>query len=99
VIGRTEGAIKVPSNAVSREHLRISRDEKGNVVVRDLGSRNGTQLRGINLAGALDVKDGLELKLGKEVPLRVAPSARLEGALEIDVAGEKYYAFLGRVRS
>lgn len=94
VIGRTEGAIKVPSNAVSRQHLRISRDGSA-VIVRDLESRNGTQLRGINLAGPLPVGEGLELKLGKEVPLRIAPSKRLRNAIEIDVSGEKYYASLG----
>jgi hypothetical protein len=94
VIGRTDGAIKVPSNAVSRQHLRIARDGDA-IVVRDLESRNGTQLRGINLAGPLPVGEGIELKLGKEVPLRIAPSKRLKGAVEIDVAGEKYYASLG----
>lgn len=98
VVGRTDGAITVPSNAVSRQHLRISRDGDA-VVVRDLESRNGTQLRGINLAGALPVGEGLELRLGKEVPLRIAPSKRLDGAVEIDVAGEKYYACLGRART
>jgi hypothetical protein len=98
VVGRTEGSIKVPSNAVSRRHLRLHRAGDA-VMVRDLQSRNGTQLRGINLAGALPVGDGMELKLGKEVPLRIAPSARLEGAFEIDVAGEKYFAFLGPTRT
>lgn len=94
VIGRTEGTIKVPSNAVSRQHLRIGR-EGGAVVVRDLQSRNGTQLRGINLAGPLAIGDGIELRLGKEVPLRIAPSQRLQDAVEIEVAGETYYASLG----
>jgi hypothetical protein len=98
VIGRTDGAIKVPSNAVSRKHLRIARDGSA-IIVRDLESRNGTQLRGINLAGPLPVDAGLDLKLGKEVPLRIAPSARLEGAIEIDVAGEKYFAYLGPTRT
>ncbi|MBX3223283.1 MAG: FHA domain-containing protein [Labilithrix sp.] len=98
IVGRTDGAITVPSNAVSRQHLRISREGE-TVVVRDLDSRNGTQLRGINLGGALPVGDGIELRLGKEVPLRVAPSKRLEGAVEIDVSGEKYYACLGPART
>lgn len=97
VIGRTEGAIKVPSNAVSREHLRIAREGDA-VVVRDLQSRNGTQLRGINLAGPLPIGDGLELKLGKEVSVRVAPSGRLPGAVEIQCAGETYVASLGPTR-
>lgn len=98
VIGRTEGAIKIPSNAVSREHLRIARDGDA-IVVRDLQSRNGTQLRGINLAGPLPVGEGIELKLGKEVPIRITPSKRLEGAVEIDVAGERYHACLGPTRT
>lgn len=98
VLGRSEGSIKVPSNAVSRQHLRIAR-ENGEVVVRDLESRNGTQLRGINLAGALAVRDGLELKLGREVPLRIAPSSKIDGAYEIVIAGERYVASLGKART
>jgi len=94
VIGRTEGSIKVSSNAVSRQHLRVVR-EGSDFVVRDLESRNGTQLRGINLAGALPIREGLELKLGREVTLRVKPSKKLEGGLEIEVAGQRYVACLG----
>lgn len=94
VVGRTECAIRVPSNAVSREHLRIARVD-GEIVVRDLESRNGTQLRGINLAGALPVRDGIDLKLGREVPLRITPSRAVPGAVDIEVAGERYVATLG----
>lgn len=98
VIGRSEGAVRVSSNAVSRQHLRIAR-EGGEIVVRDLQTRNGTQMRGVNLAGPLVVRDeGLDLKLGREVPMRVAPSARVPGAVEIDVAGGKYLACLGPTR-
>lgn len=95
VIGRSEGAIKVSSNAVSRQHLRITR-EGDDIVVRDLESRNGTQLRGINLAGTLPVRDGLDLKLGREVTLRIHPCTRLPGAVEIEVAGGRYVASLGK---
>lgn len=98
VLGRSEGSIKVPSNAVSRQHLRITR-EGDDVVVRDLESRNGTQLRGINLAGALAVRDGLDLKLGREVPFHIGPCAKLEGAYEIRVAGERYVCCLGPART
>jgi tetratricopeptide (TPR) repeat protein len=94
VIGRSEGAIKVSSNAVSRQHLRITREGQ-DIVVRDLESRNGTQLRGVKLAGALPVHDGLDLKLGREVSLRIAPCERLAGAIAIDVAGQRYVACVG----
>lgn len=97
VIGRTEGAITIPSAAVSREHLRIER-VSGEVMVKDLQSRNGTQLRGVKLAGAIAVHDGLELKLGREVPLRVRPSERLPGAVEVEVGGNRYLAPLGPAR-
>jgi tetratricopeptide (TPR) repeat protein len=98
VVGRSDGAIKVPSNAVSRQHLRITREADA-VMVRDLESRNGTQLRGINLAGPLAMHDGIDLKLGREVPLRLSPSKRLDGAVEIEVAGEHYVAWLGRTKT
>ncbi len=97
VIGRTEGTLQVPSQAVSRAHVRIAR-EKGEVVVRDLGSRNGTQLRGMNIAGALPVGEGVELTLGKEVRLRVAPSSAVEGAAQIEIGGATYVAPLGPAR-
>jgi hypothetical protein len=98
VIGRTEGSIKIASNAVSRKHLVITRDGD-RVIVRDLGSRNGTQLRGIDLGGPLPVAGGIDLKLGKEVSLRVAPSRKIAGAIEIEIAGETYFASLTRAFS
>lgn len=94
VIGRTEGTIQVPSQAVSRQHLRVTREGE-QPVVRDLGSRNGTQLRGMNLVGAIPVGDGLELQLGKEVRVGVRPSPALRGAIEVEVAGRTYVAPLG----
>ncbi len=94
VIGRTEGTLRVPSHAVSREHVKIAR-EAGAIVVRDLGSRNGTQLRGMDLVGAIPIGDGLELQLGKEVRLAVTASKGVLGACEIVLAGTPYVAPLG----
>jgi hypothetical protein len=99
VIGRTEGTLHVPSQAVSRQHVRIARVD-GAIVVRDLGSRNGTQLRGMNLVGAVPVPEsgGLELTLGKEVHVRIERSTILDDAIAIDLGGETYVAPLGRAR-
>jgi hypothetical protein len=94
VIGRTEGALTVASQAISRRHLAIAR-ENGRARVRDLASRNGTQLHSMNIAGSMDVGDGLELKLGREVPVRVAPSGDILGALTLELAGERYFLPLG----
>lgn len=94
VIGRTEGTLRVPSHAVSRVHVKIIR-EGGEIVVRDLGSRNGTQLRGMDLAAAIPIGDGLELLLGKEVRLTVTPASGIERACQIVLAGTTYVAPLG----
>ena len=63
--------------------------------MRDCESRNGTLLRGQALTGAVPVGDGLDLRLGKEVPLRVQPSAALPGAADLELGGTRYVAPLG----
>jgi hypothetical protein len=98
ILGRTEGTLTVPSQAVSRQHLRIARDDTGHPFVEDVGSRNGTELRGMRIAGPLPVGAGIELRLGGEVPIRLAPSAEIEGAVAIDVGGVRHVAPLGPAR-
>jgi hypothetical protein len=96
IVGRV-AAIAVASAALSRQHLAVAR--RGNdVVVRDLGSRNGTLLRGLALAGEAVVGEGIELRLGKEVPLVVRPSTELPGAVSLEIAGARYVAPLGDAR-
>jgi hypothetical protein len=99
VIGRTEGTLRVSSQAVSRQHVRIRR-EGGGVVVRDLETRNGTQLRGMSLRGAIPVpaEGGLDFTLGKEVRMHLAASDVVEGGVAIELAGATYVATLGPAR-
>ena len=95
VIGRTEGAITVPSGALSRKHLQISRDPGTHrFVLKDLGSRNGTQLRGLNLVHPLEVVGDMTVTLGGEVPVRLTESPEIPSALAIEVAGTRYLALL-----
>jgi hypothetical protein len=93
VVGRV-GTIAVASAAVSREHVALRRRD-GQVFVRDLGSRNGTTLRGLALAGEVGVGEGIELRLGDEVPLLVRPATELPSAVAIEIAGARYLAPLG----
>ena len=97
-IGRTEGTLQIASQAISRKHLAIARNAAGDVVVRDLGSRNGTLLRGLGIGGDVSVGQGIDLKLGKEVAVRIAPSPRMSGAVQIEVGGARYVATLGPSR-
>jgi hypothetical protein len=103
VIGRgpdanAGGVIAVASAALSRSHVAVDR-RGADFVVRDLGSRNGTTLRGLALAGEALVGEGLDLRLGREVPVRLRRARDLDGALAgalaVDVAGENYVVPLG----
>jgi hypothetical protein len=97
-IGRAEATIVVASRAVSRQHLRVRREERG-VVVEDLGTRNGTLLAGARLEGPIPVGEGVRLELGGEVPCAIAPvgdgPASGSGGVVVDVAGERFVAPLG----
>jgi hypothetical protein len=89
-----EVTLAVGAAAVSRRHLGIARRGE-RVLVRDLGSRNGTTLRGLELGAEVPAEEALELRLGKEVVLRVAPAPEIPGAMSIEVAGVRYIAPLG----
>jgi hypothetical protein len=94
---RGRGAIAVASAAVSRTHVAIRR-RGGAVVVTDLGSRNGTRLRGLAVGGDVAVEGGVELHLGGEVPLVVRPSADLANAVDVEIGGGRWVAPLGPAR-
>jgi hypothetical protein len=95
-VGRV-AAISIASAAVSRHHVTVAR-RGTDVVVRDLGSRNGTRLRGLALAGEVFVADGVELRLGDEVPMMVRPSGDPCDGVAIEVGGARYFAPLGAAR-
>jgi hypothetical protein len=64
VIGRDEGcAVRIDSARVSREHacIRVSGHEAS---IEDLGSKNGTFLRGRKLTGLVALEDGDEIGIG-----------------------------------
>lgn len=79
-IGRAEQADVVLAGAkVSRLHARI-RVEGGNASIEDLGSKNGTFLREMRLAGPESLNDGDVIRLGtEELMVRfTAPDATTE---------------------
>lgn len=70
VIGREENAAAwIESASVSRRHARIVVSQ-GKATLEDLGSKNGTFLRGQKLAAPADLADGDEIRVGL-VPLRI----------------------------
>jgi DNA-binding winged helix-turn-helix (wHTH) protein len=64
VLGRgVEAAVRVDLGRVSRRHARIVVDGE-RAVLEDLGSKNGTFLRGLRIEGPAELADGDEIGLG-----------------------------------
>lgn len=67
LIGRSgDAAILIRSPEVSRRHARIV-ISSGRAIIEDLGSRNGTVVRGMPVQGQVQLQDGDEIRLGSIV--------------------------------
>src|SRR5438067_9911139 len=65
VVGRdVTCSLRFNDSAISRRHLRISR-EGGDVFVEDLGSTNGTELNGNLIEGRTQVSDRDTIRVGE----------------------------------
>jgi DNA-binding winged helix-turn-helix (wHTH) protein len=70
LLGRGPESVQwIDRDTVSRRHARIV-VAAGTATLEDLGSKNGTYLRGRRIEGVMPVANGDEIKLGS-VPLRV----------------------------
>jgi DNA-binding winged helix-turn-helix (wHTH) protein len=65
VIGREEGStLWIDSSTVSRRHARIL-VSTGTAMLEDLGSKNGTFLRGARIESVVPLRDGDEIRVGE----------------------------------
>ena len=65
LLGRVDGAAAwIDSPSVSRRHARIV-VSGGRATIEDLGSKNGTYVRGARLSAAAQLVDGDEIRLGR----------------------------------
>ena len=63
-IGRSSrNAIQIPDATVSKEHAEILR-QGGIWLVRDLGSRNGTRVNGVDASNPIEIKSGDRIEVG-----------------------------------
>src|SRR5207237_525017 len=67
-----------------REHCVIERGEGGALTVRDNGSRNGTQVQGLSLAGTVPLAAGQTVGLGTDMVLKVESAGGGAAVLEVD---------------
>jgi DNA-binding winged helix-turn-helix (wHTH) protein len=65
LVGRQpDCAVQIKSSSISRKHARIIVSDS-TAVVEDLGSKNGTQVRGRRIRGRVTLEDGDEIVFGK----------------------------------
>jgi DNA-binding winged helix-turn-helix (wHTH) protein len=78
VLGRGRGcAVRIDSRSVSRRHALL-RTEGGQALIEDLGSRNGTVVRGARVERPTPLRGGDEVRLGS-VTLRFEVAGADEG--------------------
>jgi pSer/pThr/pTyr-binding forkhead associated (FHA) protein len=82
VLGRADADFRVRGASVSRRHAELD-VSGGELSVRDLGSRNGTLVRGLPIGGAFKARGSIEIGLGDDVTLNAEPSG--DRALSIEV--------------
>jgi DNA-binding winged helix-turn-helix (wHTH) protein len=76
LVGRDPSAtVQLDSPGVSRVHARIVISDAG-ATIQDLGSKNGTKVRGERVVGRMDLRDGDRVDVG---PIRVLYRASTRG--------------------
>src|SRR3954454_19369174 len=88
-VGRTEAGMGNLSgdSEISRRHARFRRGARGEVIVEDLGSTNGTYVNGQRLAAPYLLKPGDQVTLGRTVlqlhgaPVAVPPAAEAQAVV------------------
>lgn len=94
VLGRSDCDLRVPAPVVSRRHLEFERPDGADPIVRDLGGKNGTTLRGARVE-TLPVGIGLDLLIGNALPLKVRPADT--GGLILELPGRVVWLPLGPI--
>ncbi len=85
-IGRaSQNTIQIADPTVSKEHAEILRSGE-RFTIRDLGSRNGTRVNGVEVREAIPIRDGDVIEIGK-VLARVA-SHSVEAKTLLNTAGQ-----------
>ncbi|MEW6336112.1 MAG: sigma 54-interacting transcriptional regulator [Acidobacteriota bacterium] len=75
--------VRIPDPTVSRRHARL-RVAGGQVVVEDLGSRNGTRVDGVALSGRTSLRPGQALRFGSvEARIEEVDPGEVEAAIVI----------------
>lgn len=82
VLGRSDADVVVRGGSVSRRHCELVLEGEA-LVVKDLGSRNGTLVSGVPIGSPMRITAPTEVGLGDDASVRVTPTA--EGGADVEV--------------
>jgi len=86
VIGRGRAAnISIENKRVSRRHALVTVDEKGNTIIEDLGSSNGTSVNGARIQRQ-ELKDGDKIQIGYHCILKFSRQDEFEQNCQQEIA-------------
>ena len=82
-VGRADAEIAIRGLSMSRRHAVLSEPSAGSLRLEDLGSKNGTYVRGFALEGSLDIGAPIDVSFGEDVTLRITPGGAGPAAVEV----------------
>ena len=92
VLGRSRDAdIFIPDQWLSRMHAEILKD-RGGLVIKDLGSKNGTLVNGSRIQGPMLLKKGDQIKLGDHMVTVQWTVAEEEADDDIQAVGTRVFS-------
>jgi len=82
VLGRGKDCdAMIADNGISRQHAKVYRNEAAQIIVEDLGSRNGTLVNGTPIKGPNTLVIGDEISMGEQTVFALARRERFEDNL------------------
>jgi sigma-B regulation protein RsbU (phosphoserine phosphatase) len=91
-LGRSRDAdVFIPDQWLSRMHAEIRLD-KGNLVISDLGSKNGTLVNGARIGGPTALRQGDQIRLGDHTVTVQWGQAAAEAEDEIQAVGTRVFS-------
>ncbi len=90
LVGRDSRQLPLTDNTVSRRHCELLPGDKGDWILRDLGSSNGTYVNGARVASRQALKIGDQIRVGRTLMVfGAAPGVTRSSGGNVSLSGEE----------
>lgn len=90
LVGRDSRQLPLTDNTVSRRHCELVPGDKGDWVLRDMGSSNGTYINGARVANRQGLKIGDQIRVGRTLMVfGAAPGVSRSSGGNVSLSGEE----------